>query len=243
PDECGHAGGAKATAAPSRPVIHKPTDDDGRGLVVLAEAPGLAKTLDDEDVRTLTAGSPSTVEILAAIRATDCRDVVVLADTPVHAVAESAGDLARAHGCRVSVIPMRSPVQALAALAVRDASRRYDDDVIAMAEAAGACRHAEVTVAARAGLTSVGRCEAGDYLGMADGDVTVFGSDLDEVLCELVDRFCAAGVELLTIVAGAKLSIDAADRLEVHVEKRWPMVEVHRFDGGQRRHLVWIGAE
>ena len=42
------------------------------------------------------------------------------------------------------MVPTRSPVQALAALAVRDPGRRFDDDVIAMAEAAGACRYAEV---------------------------------------------------------------------------------------------------
>ena len=45
---------------------------------------------------------------------------------------------------RSAVVPIRSPVQALAALAVRDPARRFDDDVIAMAEAAGACRYAEV---------------------------------------------------------------------------------------------------
>ena len=45
-------------------------------------------------------------------------------------------------------MPTRSPVQGLAAVAVHDAQRRFDDDVVAMAEAAAATRFAEVTVAA-----------------------------------------------------------------------------------------------
>ena len=63
---------------------------------------------------------------------------------------------ARAAGVTATVVPTRSPVQALAALAVRDPHRRFDDDVIAMAEAAGACRYAEVTCARREALTVAG---------------------------------------------------------------------------------------
>ena len=67
---------------------------------------------------------------------------------------------------RVAVVPTRSPVQALASVAVHDAARRFDDDVVAMAEAAAATRFAEVSVAQEQSLTSVGICEAGDVLGL-----------------------------------------------------------------------------
>ena len=83
--------------------------------------------------------------------------------------AAAAAEEARAAGIRVGVVPTRSPVQALAALAVRDAGRAFDDDVIAMAEAAGACRYAEVTVATREALTVAGRCQPGDVLGAGRG--------------------------------------------------------------------------
>ena len=53
------------------------------------------------------------------------------------AVAEAAAAKARDDGLRVAVIPTRASVQALAALAVHDAARRFDDDVVAMTAAAG----------------------------------------------------------------------------------------------------------
>ena len=104
-------------------------------------------------------GNPSTGELLDAIRATGAARVVVLPNDPNTA---GGGERGRRGGpigtaSRSSVVPTRSPVQALAALAVRDADRRFDDDVIAMAEAAGACRYAEVCVASREALTVAGR--------------------------------------------------------------------------------------
>ena len=66
------------------------------------------------------------------------------------------------------MIPTRSIVQTLAAVAVHDPSIRFDDDVIAMTRAAGATRYAAVTVASSAALTTVGPCEVGDILGLAE---------------------------------------------------------------------------
>src|SRR3712207_8025206 len=62
----------------------------------------------------------------------------------------------------VGVVPTRSTVQGLAAIAVADPTRRFGDDVIAMAEAAAATRWAEVTVAEQQALTSAGRCQRGE---------------------------------------------------------------------------------
>lgn len=214
-----------------------------RAAVVVAEAPGLEPLFDAEGVRSLTAGRPAAAEILTVLRAADRTELIIFAVDADRAAAEQAAEMARWDGLRAAVIPLRSPVQALAALAVREGARRFDDDVIAMAEAAGGCRHAEVTVAGRAALTSAGRCEAGDYLGLADGDVIVFGGDLDGVLRGLADRLCAAGVELLTLVAGAQLPEASVRDLIAHVGRRWPLVETQHFDGGQTRDLLWIGAE
>src|SRR6185503_10452879 len=116
-------------------------------------------------------------------------------DGNVHAVAAAAAEEARASGVQVGVIPTRSPVQALAAMAVRDASRRFHDDVIAMAEAAGACRWAEVTVATREALTVAGRCQPGDVLALVEGEVNVIDTDLRRACATLLDHLLGGGGE------------------------------------------------
>ena len=109
-------------------------------------------------------------------------------DKDVLAVAEAAADQARKTGVRVAVIPTRATVQVLAALAVHDPARRFDDDVVAMTSAARATRHAEVTLATQGGADHRRVCQPGDVLGSLEGDVAVIGADVAEVARALLDR-------------------------------------------------------
>jgi hypothetical protein len=182
--------------------------------------------------------------MLQAVAATGAGRVVLLPnDTNTHAVAVSAAREASTTGVRVSVVPTRSPVQALAALAVRDPGRAFADDVIAMAEAAGACRYGEVCTARREALTVAGRCRPGDQLGLVDGEVHIIGGDLAEVSRRLIDRMLGGGGELITLVLGA----DAPDELEAslreHVAQTWPFAELQCYTGGQPRYHLLVGVE
>jgi dihydroxyacetone kinase-like predicted kinase len=139
-------------------------------------------------------------------------------------------------------------MQAVAALAVRDPDRRFDDDVIAMAEAAGATRCAVVTVAARDALTSAGRCAAGDVLGMVEGEVVLVtpgpaDAGLVPAATELLDRMLSTGGELVTLVLGTAAPDGLDDHLTRHLRQRWPLVEVQAFFGGQPHHPLLVGVE
>jgi uncharacterized protein len=188
--------------------------------------------------------NPSTGELLDAIRATRASQVVVLPDdTDAQAVAGAAAREAEALGVRVRVVPTHSPVQALAALAVRDAARPFDDDVIAMAEAAGACRYAEVVVASRDALTMAGQCRAGDVLALVEGEVHLIGTDLADTCRALIDRLLGGGGELVTLLFGADAPAGLAEALGAHTRTRWPFVEAHAYDGGQPHYPLLVGVE
>jgi dihydroxyacetone kinase-like predicted kinase len=134
-------------------------------------------------------------------------------------------------------------VQALAALAVRDQNRPFADDVIAMAEAAGACRYGEVCTAGREAFTVAGRCRPGDLLGLVDGEVLVIGDDLEQVCCQLLDRMLGGGGELATLVLGADAPPPLEEKLHSHVAQAWPFVEVQCYAGGQPRYHLLVGVE
>ncbi len=226
-------------------------DPSARGLVVVAPGPGLAEIFRGEGAVVVDPGgangvplSPSTSDILAAIQATRAGRVVLLPNDPnVLGVVQAAAERARADGIRVGVVPTKSPVQAMAAIAVRDDRRRFHDDIIAMAEAAGACRFAEVTVATREALTVVGRCEPGDILGLVEGEVNVIGKDLGETCLSLVDRLLGGGGELVTLVLGATAPADLHHRLATHLHHAWPFAETRFYDGGQPHHPLLVGVE
>jgi DAK2 domain fusion protein YloV len=218
-------------------------DPQARAAVVVAPGDGLAALFRGEGAA-VVGGNPSTVEIMAAIRATRAGRVVVLPnDSNTRAVAAAAAREAQEHGVRVRVVPTRSPVQALAALAVRDERRRFDDDVIAMAEAAGACRYGEVCLASREALTMAGTCRPGDVLGLVDGEVHLIGGGLEETCRALLDRMLGGGGELVTLVLGAEAPADLAEALRAHLAAGWPFTEVQSYDGGQPFYPLLVGVE
>jgi DAK2 domain fusion protein YloV len=218
-----------------------------RGVVSVVAGDGLAALFEAAGA-TVVVGGPgrraSTAELLTGLRQARARDLVVLPnDADSLAVAEAAAGKARDEGLRVAVIPTRASVQAMAALAVHDETRRFEDDVVAMTAAAGHCRHGGVTVAARAAVTMGGVCKPGDVLGIVDGDFAVIGDDLVEVAGTVVDRMLGSGGELVTLVRGADADADLADAVARRVRSARPEVDTVVYEGGQARYPLLIGVE
>ncbi|MFW3169476.1 DAK2 domain-containing protein [Geodermatophilus sp. CPCC 206100] len=215
-----------------------------RAVVAIVPGDGLVQLFAGEGARVLSRGPEGVTEdaVLAELIGSGAADVVVLPNDPeLTGVAARAAERAREEGREVAVVPTRSPVQGLAALAVADPSRRFHDDVIAMAEAAAATRWAEVAVAEQEALTSAGRCRPGDVLGSAEGDVVLIGSDPAAVCCDLLDRMLSAGGELVTLVVGPDAPLgDAVCR---HLSAVHPTVEVARYDGGPGGVPLQVGVE
>ena len=183
-------------------------------------------------------------ELTAAVCAPGARSVVLLPNARSRrAVADAAATAARSSGRSVTVVPTRSPVQGLAALAVHDPGRRSDDDAVAMSAAAAATRYAEVTHATYDALTSAGPCRAGDVLGLIDDDVATIGDDVGAVARELIDRMLIGGGELVTIVTGADTADALVTQLTDYLHATRPAVEVVAHAGGQAGYPVLLGVE
>ncbi|HUW15856.1 MAG TPA: Dak phosphatase, partial [Actinomycetes bacterium] len=187
---------------------------------------------------------PSPADLLAAMRQSGASEVVLLPnDKDSLAVAEAAAAEGRALGLRVGLIPTRAPVQSLAALAVHDRSRGFDDDVVTMTAAARSTRYAEVTVAVREAMTSAGVCEPGDVLGLIEDDVVVIGDSVESVASDVLERMLALGGELVTLVRGEDADSSLIDMVTARLQRTRPDVEVVAYDGGQPHYPLLIGVE
>jgi DAK2 domain fusion protein YloV len=210
----------------------------GAGLIGLFQAAG-AQVVDGGPT-----ANPSTAQLLQAVRRSGAREVVLLPnDGNVHAVARAAAQEAGRDGLAVRVVPTRSVVQGLAALAVLDEAAPLDDAVAAMTEAASGTRYGEVTTAVREATTSAGICLPGDALGLLGGTVVVVGAELEWATRRLLDLALADGGDLLTLVLGAAAPDGLGDRLCAHVSQGHPQVEVVVYEGGQPHYPVLVGVE
>ena len=219
---------------------------DGVRTAVIAVAPGegLGRLFEAEGVEVVAGPSLATEDVLDAITASGAQQIVLLPNASrITGVAEAAAEQARTVGVRVAVVPTRSPVQGLAAVAVHDPQRPFDDDVVAMAEAAAATRFAEVTVASEQALTAAGICQPGDLLGLIDGEVVDIGHGLVSVAFALTDRLLGVGAELMTVLVGADAQTGLGEVIARHVRERSPLTEVSVYDVGQPRYPLIIGVE
>jgi dihydroxyacetone kinase-like predicted kinase len=219
----------------------------GRGLVVVTHGPGTAALVAEYGAVAVPARPrrrPSTAELLEGVHRTGSAEVVMLpSDSDSLAVAEAAAEQARSEGLRVSVIPARSIVQSLAAIAVHDPGARFDDAVVAMTRAVGATRYGAVTIASKDALTTAGPCQVGDVLGLAEGDIVEIGSDVAQVAGAVADRLVGGGGELVTLVRGQDLDAQIADALVETLQRHHPGVDVVLIDGGQPLWPVIVGVE
>jgi len=218
----------------------------GRKVVVVAAGDGLADLFGQAgaDVVHPSARRPSTRELLDAIVDGGAAEVVVLPnDRDSVAVAEMAAQTAREeHAVRVTVIPTHAQVQGLAALAVHEPGRPYEQDVVEMTAAARHARSGAVTIAARRAITMAGPCEPGDALGVIEGDFAVVGADLYDVAVDVLERLLGGGGELVTLVAGHD-GDELGRRCAAYVSEAHPTIDVEVYAGGQERYPLLIGVE
>ena len=210
----------------------------GPELAELVRAAGASVLVRDPDE---PIGAEQLVTALAGTRA---RRVVLLpCDAELTEHAEHAADTARDEGQEVLVMPTASVLQGLAALAVHDPQRRAGDDVVAMAEAAAGTRTAALTVAEEEALTWVGRCEAGDVLGVVDGEIVLIAPDLAVGALWLAHRMLVGGGELVTVLLGDGVPAGLADGLVADLHRTHPEVDVIVHRGGPAAHPLELGVE
>jgi DAK2 domain fusion protein YloV len=219
----------------------------GRKVVVVAAGPGLEQLFAEAGATVVPGGPgrrPSTAQLLEAIRRAGAAEVIVLPnDHDSIAVAQAAAQTSQEDDeIRAAVVPTQSQVQGLAALAVHEPARRFEDDLLQMTAAARHARSGAVTVAARRAMTTAGPCEPGDVLGVIEGDFVLVGDDLFTVATSVLQRLLGGGGELVTMVAGAE-SGGLAERCASYLSSNHPTVDVVVYDGGQERYPLLVAVE
>lgn len=213
-------------------------------VVTGAEVAVLARSAGAAVIERAPGEGVSEAELVAALAGTLAQHVVLLpGDSELTPVAERAASAARREGQDVLVLPTASVLQGLSALAVHDPDRRPGEDVVAMAEAAAGTRMAGLLVAESEALTFAGRCEPGDVLGIADGEVVLIAPDLAVGALWLAHRMLLAGGEIVTALLGRDADDALAEGLVADLRRSHPEVDVVVHRGGQTDCPLVLGVE
>ncbi|MEU8638828.1 DAK2 domain-containing protein [Amycolatopsis sp. NPDC048633] len=235
------------------PTPIEPGGGIDRTVVAVVHGGELAELLRAESIPVLAVPEgeiPSIEDVLGLLNEAAGRHVTVLpGSVALTAAADTAAGHAMAADRDVVVIPCVSPVQVLAALAVHDAGRRTNDDVVAMAEAAAATRRGELRIAREESLTWVGRAQSGDVVGLVDDEVVLIEpapaseTNLVAAAMKVLNRMLALGGELVTVLSGAAAPPGVAEELAEQLRLEHPEVELMSYASGQAEAVLLMGVE
>ncbi|WP_290060151.1 DAK2 domain-containing protein [Amycolatopsis solani] len=235
------------------PTPIEPGGGIDRTVVAVVHGGGLAELLRAESIPVLAVPegeTPSVEDMISLLNEAAGQHVTVLpGSVALTAAVDTAAGHAIAADRDVVVIPCVSPVQVLAALAVHDAGRRTNDDVVAMAEAAAATRRGELRIAQEESLTWVGRAQSGDVVGLVDDEVVLIEpapaseTNLVAAAMNVLNRMLALGGELVTVLSGAAAPPGVAGELAEQLRVEHPEVELTSYASGQTGAVLLMGVE
>ena len=228
---------------------HDHGHEDGQGRpperTVVAIVPGgpLADLFTEAGAHTVDPGE-NAEGVIDAVLAVSADELLVLPNGQLSRAQIGALDAAlREVEGQALILPTGSAVQGLSALAVHDPSTTLSLDGFGMADAAAATRHAHLVRAEQDALTMVGRCAAGDLLGVVGHDVALIHTDLVDAVCALAERLLSSGGELVTLLLGEEYDEAATEAALSRLRSRHPDVEVVGYASGPGRVLAHVGVE
>ncbi|GAA4677481.1 DAK2 domain-containing protein [Gordonia humi] len=208
----------------------------GDGAEELFTAAGASVVRADHGVHPSTLG--------AAIRATDSGHVVVMGNGMMSSQdLVAVGAQTRSTQRSVVFLPTLSMVQCLSALAVHDPGAEPDVDAFAMAEAAAATRWGSLVRSMSKIMTLAGTSEIGDTLGLIGSDVLVIAKEQAQAATALLDLMLSTGGEMVTVLAGRDLTVQAREAIESHIHAHHQGIELELHEAGQTSHLLQVGVE
>jgi DAK2 domain fusion protein YloV len=207
--------------------------DGGRGVVAVADGDGLASLLRAGGARVLRqqdGSGPAVPALVEVIRQAGAQVAVLPNADRVASLAQAAAARLGDEGITVSVIPARSPLQGIAALAVHDPQRGFEADVAAMKAAAAGMRYGSV----------IGPGPDGSFIALDGEEVRVAAGAQRDVAATVTSMLLARGGELLTLMEGAGAEPGLARLIADEVGQTRPGVEVVCYDGGPVPLLIGV---
>jgi DAK2 domain fusion protein YloV len=216
-------------------------DPGGRGdpadgafsVVAVADSDGPAALLHAAGARVLRQedpAGPAMPALIEAIRQAGSHVAFIPNGLRGAGLARAAAARLGEEGIEVSVIAARSPLQAVAALAVHDPRREFRADVAAMGRAAAGMRWGSV----------VGTAADGGYRGLDGDEVRVSAAGQGEAATALAAGLLAPGGELVTLMEGAGAQPGLARLVADEIGRARPGVEVVCYDGGPVPLLIGV---
>ncbi len=216
------------------------------GFVAVSVGKGLNTIFTDLGVDYIIQGgqtmNPSTEDVLGAIANVNAETVFVLPNNKnIILAANQAASIE--DDKNVIVIPSKTIPQGIGAMIGFEGSMSAEDNEASMTEAMSAVKSGQVTYAVRDTSVDGKEIKIGDFMGIDDTGIKSVGTDIVEVIKELVKEMSDEDSELLSVYYGEDVSKEDAESLVAVLEEEYTDYEIELHPGDQPVYYYILSVE
>lgn len=213
--------------------------------VAVVAGDGLARVFESLGAAAIVHGgqtmNPSTEEILKAIETVPSDQVIVLPNNKnIILAAEQARDLSEK---QVVVVPTRTIPQGIAAILALNHQADLASNAEAMVGAMQEVRTGEVTTATRDVQIGGVSVQAGQLIGLCDGELVLAGDTPEGVVRQLLEHMDPSNLEIVTLYCGSDVTAAEGKALADELQEAYPDLEFEVVEGGQAHYFYIVSAE
>ncbi len=215
------------------------------GIISVGAGAGLTNIMKNLGVDAVLTGgqtfNPSTGEILALAEEVPAEKIIILPNNKnVILAAEQAGKLSRKE---ISVIPAKSIPQGISALLTLNPQDDFSTMVTKMKAGLSSVKTGEITTAVRDTTYKEMEIKKEEYIGLAEGDLIVNGTDITVVLKKLLEKIIDGKGLLITLYRGEAIDAGLAKELAGKMQKVFIEQDFELQYGGQPVYHFIISVE
>ncbi len=215
------------------------------GMVAVSLGDGFSQIFRDLTVDSIVEGgqtmNPSTEDILQAIQRVHAETVFVFPNNGnVVLAAQQAAEMAEQ---KVYVIPTKNVAMGIAAAVAFQPDISPEQNAARMDEAAQRVKTGTVTFAVRDSEYNGVKIKQGDIIGLHNGKIEYSGTNIEEVVSEMMKAVVTDDDELITVYYGADVSEQDAQRLADSIAAQYPSCDTECLRGGQPLYYYLISVE
>ncbi|MBP3621253.1 MAG: DAK2 domain-containing protein [Lachnospiraceae bacterium] len=231
-----------AEAEASKPA--EPAKD--YGFVAVSVGEGLDKIFTELGVDHIIQGgqtmNPSTDDVLSAIEKVNAKTVFVLPNNKnIILAANQAASIEKDKN--IVVIPSKTIPQGIGAMIGFEMTMSAEDNKESMIESMSAVKSGQVTYAVRDTSIDGKEIKTGDYMGIDDNGIQSVGTDIVEVVKELIKEMSDEDSELLSVYYGSDVTEEDAEALVAVLEEEYPDYEIELHPGNQPIYYYIVSVE
>ena len=213
--------------------------------IAVVSGAGFEKVFQGLGVSAIVSGgqtmNPSTEELLASVNTVAAKQVIILPNNSN--VILSARQVVSLTDKEVYIVPTDTMPQGIAALLSCNFEADFAANCQTMTEAANNIQTAEITTAVRTVQIGSVRVREGDFIGLINGNLTIAGQNIEDVIRDTLQRMHIERFEILTLYYGEDATAQEAQETAKRIKGQNSHIEIEVVDGGQPYYAYILSAE